>query len=157
MKPGPRARPLAERFLEKIEAGEPDLCWPWRGRPDSDGYGRFQVGRTSRLAHRVAYELLVGPIPDGLLVRHTCDNPPCVNPRHLMLGTDLDNMRDMYARGRAPNRRGEAHPRAKLTPDAVRDIRRSTEPVAVLAGRYGVSAGAVWFARTGVTWSDVVD
>lgn len=88
-------------------------CWIWTGdRHARDGYGRAQPpGRRLMKAHRVAYELVHGPIPDGKVVMHTCDNPPCVNPAHLTVGTQLDNVNDMLAKGRgsppppSPNRR----------------------------------------------------
>lgn len=73
-------------------------CWEWSGLRSARGYGRF--GHDSRRAHRIAWELTFGPVPDGLLVCHTCDNPPCIRPEHLFLGTDADNARDMVAKGR---------------------------------------------------------
>ena len=85
----------------------PTNCWLWTGCLDPDGYGRFNVQKAGRWcpmpAQRVAWELVVGPIPDGLLVCHHCDNPACVrpnHPEHCFLGTQLDNMRDMAAKGR---------------------------------------------------------
>jgi hypothetical protein len=89
----------AAYFWSQIDrSGGPDACWPWRGRADSDGYG--QVFRF-RKAHRVAYELAVGPIPDGHGVLHRCDNPPCCNPKDLFTGTQAVNSADMIAKGRA--------------------------------------------------------
>lgn len=100
-------RPLAERFWEKVEQGPG--CWEWMaGRDSATGYGRIRIGRAGskhQLAHRVSWELANGPIPDGLWVLHHCDNPPCVNPAHLYLGTTIDNNRDRDARGRTA--RGE--------------------------------------------------
>ncbi len=93
-------------------SGGPDACWPYRGARDHHGYGRLAEGRTSkgkrRFAHRWAYELANGPLVDHLahtddeiLIMHTCDNPPCCNPKHLRAGTDRDNIHDMLAKGRA--------------------------------------------------------
>lgn len=93
-------RTLREALDAKTPAGAPDDCWEWGGSPDHDGYGVVSWGGTQYKAHRVAYELHVGPIPEGLVVRHNCDNPPCVNPAHLLLGTQADNVRDMHERGR---------------------------------------------------------
>lgn len=88
------------RFLAKVGIGSLDECWEWTAARHPSGYGTFYFnGKWSR-AHRTAWELANGPIPEGLLVLHRCDNPPCVNPRHLWLGTDADNTRDMIAKGR---------------------------------------------------------
>lgn len=91
---------MSERFWSKVSTGEPTHCWEWDAGRDQDGYGMFWLDGRTHHASRIAYELTWGPIPDGRLVRHTCDNPPCVNPAHLILGTNLDNMRDAKERGR---------------------------------------------------------
>jgi len=91
----------------------PDDCYSWRGAVNSDGYGGIKDNGRSRGAHRVAYELTYGPIPDGRDVLHTCDNPPCSNPRHLFLGDASTNMLDMNAKGRRVYPRGDEHPLRK--------------------------------------------
>jgi len=78
-----------------------DGCWTWGGATNRKGYGRFTVGGKLRLAHRLVWAWTRGPIPDGVRVLHHCDNPACVNPKHLFLGTDQDNTNDMVAKGRA--------------------------------------------------------
>lgn len=92
---------LPERFWTKV-AVQPNGCWLWTSAKNPQGYGSFWKSGTHRLAHRVAYGALKGPIPDGSDVRHDCDNPPCVNPDHLRTGTRSDNMRDCVERGRNP-------------------------------------------------------
>lgn len=112
-----------------------------------------------RLAHRLAYEVAYGEIPPGLVVRHSCDNPPCCNPNHLLLGSQLDNMQDMVRRKRKKIiLRGEASHTAKLTEEAVREIRRRVgagETRTVLARELGVAIGTVGNAFAGRTWSHV--
>lgn len=146
-------------------------CWLWEGRCDEDGYGLFGEwqrgeGRSiNHRAHRYAWQITYGPIPDGLWVLHKCDTPACVNPSHLFLGTNDDNVADMVAKGRqfgmvtAPtnpatqarhpdydNRRGSLHGQAKLTEDQVREIRRRRQAgvtLAVLAGEFRVTIAMI--------------
>jgi len=93
----------AGEFKSRFEAHivKSDGCWIWNGPLFKSGYGRASSGKRKLRAHRASYELYVGPILDGMHVLHDCDNPPCVRPSHLFLGTHLDNMRDMEAKGRA--------------------------------------------------------
>lgn len=98
----PAYRPLADRFWEKVQ--KTDTCWTWGGSRHYRGYGFIRSGRTNVLAHRVAWELTNGSIPENMLVCHTCDNTSCVNPEHLFLGSQSDNMRDMTAKGRGKPR-----------------------------------------------------
>lgn len=93
-----KAKPIEKRFWHKVDkTGD---CWLWLGHKSSKGYGGVQVDGLSKKAHRVAYELVNGPIPEGLYACHTCDNPSCVNPAHIFLGTQHENMADMVAKGR---------------------------------------------------------
>jgi len=96
-----KTRPLEERFWDKVDKS--DGCWLWTAALNPDGYGRFVVQMSPqkvRGAHRVAWELMNGAIPNGLSVLHQCDTPACVNPEHLFLGTQQDNVADMVAKGR---------------------------------------------------------
>ena len=91
----------AEILIDRVDrSSTPDQCWPWTGPTLRDGYGQFNVGGTSYRAHRVAWELTNGPIPDGLEVLHACDNPPCCNPAHLSVGTHAENVADAKRKGK---------------------------------------------------------
>jgi len=131
------SRPLLDRFWDKVERRDCSDCWPWTGATTFGGYGVIGLGRRRLLrAHRVSYEAHYGPIPDGAVVRHTCDNPSCVNPSHLLIGTQKDNMADKIERGRASRRK-------KLSDRAVQEIRASSDTVRRIANKYDISAGYV--------------
>lgn len=139
------ATPLLESFLQRADrSGGDTTCWPWTGGQAPGGYGSFCTSllRTMR-AHRASYLFFRGPIPPGLLVLHRCDNPGCVNPRHLFLGTQQDNMDDAWSKGRMRPAKGEESGLAKLTWDDVRQMRElhatgAWKPAA-LAERFGIS------------------
>ena len=116
---------VAERFHAKVNKTQG--CWVWTAGKNSSGYGVFRVGDRMVLAHRVAWILAYGPIPEDAQVLHECDNPPCMCPEHLFLGDHLINMADMKAKGRAVGHLGNANGRAKLTDDSVRQIRKLKE------------------------------
>lgn len=92
------------RFWVKVERGGEDACWQWLARKHEGGYGDFRLGGGHVRAHRFSYELAHGAIPKGMFVLHRCDNPGCVNPSHLFLGTFEDNSSDMVSKGRGRGR-----------------------------------------------------
>src|SRR5580765_3798730 len=103
---------LRQRLDFRIKQTSPDSCWPFRGSLDSHGYGQMGWQGKLHLTHRLVWENLNGPIPNGLCVCHTCDNRKCCNPKHLFLGTKQDNYNDMTAKGREHKRtiRGRKRP-----------------------------------------------
>lgn len=146
---------LYEAIWPNIERRGPDECWPWRGHFfTEDGYGRLADG--TRVA-RAVYEMRWGKkLPRSIHVRHTCDNPPCCNPGHLVEGTSAQNHEDMVERGRST--RGVKNPFAKLDPTKVAEIRslskfRMTAPA--IAAKVGVSPRTVLNVLNGDTWSHV--
>lgn len=115
------------RFWSKVDrSGD---CWVWTAGKNGRGYGKFNVGYTRFYAHRFAFLLTFGAIPDGMVVCHRCDTPSCVRPDHLFAGTQQENLRDMAAKGRHPSHahphlvRGEQNGFSKLSDDQVREIR----------------------------------
>jgi hypothetical protein len=143
---------LIARFFAKVAAPDCRGCHIWTGAKNDKGYGRFGVNGKNRFAHRVAWEIAFGPIPDRQLVLHRCDNPNCVNPGHFFLGTQADNNADMDRKGRRRFLVGERATKAKLTPDQVFYVRRSPLTNTELARELGVSRKAVAFIREGVNW-----
>lgn len=140
-------------IVERVQVGAADECWPFMGSRLPSGHGRMN----EMYAHRVAYEVwhpLVGELPGSVQVRHACDNPPCCNPHHLLLGTNRDNVNDKVARGRQT--RGEQIHTARLTESDVRLIRNSPMTNAGLARRLGVGKSTVRDVRVRKTWAHVV-
>jgi endonuclease YncB( thermonuclease family) len=135
---------LAERFWSKVQKTDgPNDCWLWQGARHDKGYGHFRLHGRVEKAARVAWALTRGSIPDGVFVCHCCDNPPCVRPDHLFLGTDDENRADRQSKERQA--RGERAGRVRLTADAVREIRRIGRSLsgALLASRFGVGKSTI--------------
>lgn len=145
---------LQERLEARLEK-LPNGCLVWTGFTLSNGYGQIYADGRAKGTHRVAYEIYVGSIPDGMHVCHHCDNPPCCNPEHLFVGTNLENRRDSVRKGRTP--RGERSGTAKLTEDAVRSIRADAgrTPQRKLAKRFGVSQRAILSVLKQETWRGI--
>lgn len=146
---------LRERFLCDVPVADGDGCWEWKGNCDPNGYGRIAVDGTPQLAHRVSWIVLKGPLKANEFVLHRCDNPPCVKPGHLFLGTQQDNIRDMRRkkRQRYGISRGEKHGCSVLTEAQVREIRASSGSSRIVGLKYGVSGRTVREIRTRKSWT----
>lgn len=141
---------LEERFWSKVKKGDPASCWEWQGWAGENRYGRIGIGKTYFLAHRVSWELANGKtIPDGMVVMHKCDNPSCVNPSHLTIGTPRDNALDAISKGRWNTqignhqgfKKGHISVRRKLTPEQAKSIKAALTNGASLrelSGQYTV-------------------
>lgn len=153
-----RGGDFASRFWAKVDkSGD---CWEWQGARFPSGYGCVSTShgkhKFSQRAHRAAWQLTRGPIPDGLFVCHHCDNRPCVRPDHLFLGTTRDNFADMRRKNRSAH--GSRNVKAKLAEADIPVIRtlfedgKSNKEIALM---YGVTDGAIWFIRHGLHWQRV--
>lgn len=152
-------RNAIEYFWSFVDKCGPDECWEWLGNRNlTTNYGRYTAHSKTESTHRLAYEFTFGPIPTGKFIRHRCDNPPCCNPNHLLIGTHADNMADKARRGRLVIYHGANHVNAKLTEDEVRQIRQE---VALginrksLAKKYKVSLQTIYNTSRGKTYADV--
>lgn len=169
---------IEARFMSKVRQTDPQSCWPWSAgihdkKNKKNGYGKFWLDGRMHRAHRISYLIYVGKIPDGMLVCHKCDNPKCVNPNHLFLGTVADNNADKAAKGRAPRvtgvrhgintkpertARGSLHGCAKLTEANVSRIiglLAAGVSAKTICAAYGVSVSAVSLIARGKTWRHV--
>lgn len=160
-----------EKFMSRVFLpGEKDGCWLWmgpRGKRRNKNYGYCYLLKPEQQAHRVSYVLFKGPIPEGAQILHKCDNPPCVNPKHLRAGTPQDNVNDRIKRGRSRHPAREKHGRAKLTEEQVAKIRSSYKPskpvylakgevrkgsFQFLANKYGVSKRTIRLILLNEIW-----
>jgi hypothetical protein len=148
--------PLKDRL--KLRSAWNGDCLEWTACRNRLGYGRLGYKGKYKTAHRVAWEVEVGEIPAGMFVCHSCDNPPCINVKHLFLGTHADNMRDMREKHRAigiHRHVGAVHPKAKFVDSDILSIRSSTLTNRELANIYGTTARYIWFIRHRYTWKHI--
>ena len=152
---------LEERFWNFVDKQSDEDCWIWKGQILSNGYGRISLGSKkdgAEGAHRVSWRIAnKQDIPEGMFVMHKCDNPSCVNPNHLTIGTPKENTQDMIAKGRkrtvAP--KGEGNGKSLLNEEKVRFIKESDLSHAALARKFEVSENCIRGVRTGRTWSHI--
>lgn len=154
-----------ERFWEKVDVRGKDECWEWQARITTSGYGqfRFDPHKSHMVAHRASWILANGEIPEGMLVCHKCDNRKCVNPNHLFLGTQLENMRDMISKGRQnyhkiPPKKGSANGSSKLTESQVKEIKeklKSGLSCCAIGREYGVANQLINSIKNGKFWTHV--
>ena len=144
--------PIRDRLLDSIQLAAGTGCWEWTKYRDPSGYGRSEY-EGEVMAHRISFLAFVGSIPGGLHVLHRCDNPCCINPRHLFLGTNADNVKDRVSKGRQQSVAKELNPRAKLTEAEVAEIRAADATQAQLARRYGVCPSTIGYIRRRETWA----
>lgn len=157
-RPSPFVRPLTERFWEKVDKGALDDCWMWKGSKDIRGYGVIRTNQKPYSAHCVCYELCHGSIPKGMFICHKCDNPGCVNPAHLWLGTPAENNRDRAVKERNNHVKGEDHPSTTLTESDIVTIRNLSEngvAQRAIARQYGIHQSSVWGIVHRKTWQHV--
>lgn len=152
---------VPEPFWDRATIGSNDECWPWKRNTNPQGYGTLKAQGKMQRAHRLAYELSRGPIPEGMVVCHTCDNPSCVNPHHLFLGSQRDNVRDMMSKGRQSDtaKSGESNLSAKLTAPqvvAIRELYASKEhSQSDLATMFGVTRQQISLIVNRKNWTHI--
>ena len=150
-------------FFKKVAQGEDNECWKWLAAKNNKGYGMFCLRGVNKLAHRLSYQFYKGEIPEGMFVCHSCDNPLCVNPQHLWLGTNQDNFNDMMKKGRGklsnihPAALGEKCGASKLKEKDVIKMRklRHLKTYSELAKMFNCSVVNVFYVLSGRTWKHV--
>ena len=147
-----------QRFWAKVDRAGPDDCWKWTAGKDTYGYGRIQIDGKAVKAHRFSWWIYYGHPSAGMCVLHKCDNPACVNPNHLFLGTPADNMADRDMKGRHVALKGEVNGMAKLTETDVITIRNrlaNGETHKAIAVDYGVDRSSISYINTGKNWAHI--
>jgi hypothetical protein len=156
------ARTIEEYFAQRVSIDLLTGCWNWKSVLDKNGYGKCKSSIVARKlnecsAHRGAYRHYIGEIPNGMHVCHKCDNPSCVNPEHLFLGTHDDNMEDRQRKNRTAKVQGEAHGKAKLTEKQIKEIRQLQGQISAekVARQYGIAESTVYPIWTRKSWSHI--
>jgi hypothetical protein len=145
---------MLQRFMAKVSITPKTDCWLWQATKNKDGYGHFGVAASlPRKAHRVSYEMFCEEIPAGKIICHRCDNPSCVNPDHLFVGSHADNSRDRDDKGRQAL--GRRNGKSRLSEDDIPEIRASSLSERATAKQFGVHRGTVNAIKSGRTWSHV--
>ena len=150
-----------EDFLDNTRINVSTGCWEWQGYKDRDGYGQMGFENKNRLVHRLAYMLYNQCTEEdikGKVIMHLCDNPSCVNPEHLQIGTQKDNIQDCIQKGRRANRKGEQNPNAKLTEYQAQKIRELYQlgiSQEELAKMFNVARRTIYNVRKNISWSHV--
>ena len=151
----PKARSVIDvnYFLERTDFNPVNGCWEWNRGLDRKGYAQAKIWGKGVWAHRASYAFFVEPIPDGLIICHKCDNPKCINPHHLFMGTTQDNVDDKMRKGRFVTTPGEKNGYAKLKANQIADILSDTRPQRTIGKEYGVSQSAISLIKLGKTWA----
>jgi hypothetical protein len=150
-----KRRTVTARYSEKVDRTDARGCHPWTGSLDKNGYGYFRVNDRMVKAHRWAYENFIGTLNPREVVRHTCDNPRCQNPRHLLKGSVRDNVHDMISRGRTGDFAGVSNGKAKISERDVLNIRKSTRDPKALAVAYNMTVTNIRAIQKRLTWKHV--
>lgn len=148
------------RFWARVDRRGDDECWPWTGYRGTKGYGKFSVGRFRSSSSRCALAITTGASPAGLFALHSCDNPPCCNPKHLRWGTAKENAADTVERDRTHKwngtRAGSRNPAAKLTPEQARAVYHSRNTRAEIAAAFGITKQTVTLVRRGKVYAEEI-
>ena len=148
---------IKEKFWNNVK--KTDSCWNWIGANKQYRYGRISINKKSYTTHRISWILHYGKIPKGLFVLHKCDNHLCVNPKHLFVGTQKDNMQDKILKGRSRNQNGENNNMSKLTGKIVLEIRRlyndKNIPRKEISKMFNISTSNIDYIVTNKTWKHI--
>lgn len=154
-----KSRKLTDRFLEFVDISQPkEKCWLWNGTIRGGKYGAIMINWVAWPTHRLSWVVHYGKVPKGMLVCHTCDNPPCVNPNHLFLGTTRDNAIDRAKKNRGYKPKGELHHHAKLREKDVlriRELKVKKVKNRIIAERFGIEPRQVRRIASRFSWSHI--